>query len=197
MSDAAALTPTLVQMRVLRSIAFAGAVGDESEIFGFDAELGDALETLAAGGLIETDGIIAPTPEGIAALEAWYARDRADLSEGERDRLIDAFRPLDLEVKRLASAWQDAEARDNWDARLSTIEALSALHDGALDYLRRNAAAFKRFAEYEARLTHAHDRVIDGETDHIASIRLDSYHTIWFILHEDLLRLLERERDPE
>jgi len=196
-ADNVAAQPPLGQMQVLRSIAFAGAVGDQSEIIGFGDDLGATLAALAAEGLIENDGFIAPTEAGMKALDAWYAADRAGIDAAARDALIAAFRPLDLEIKRLATAWQDAEGRDDWDARLKVVEDLSALHDRTLAFLGANAATLKRFHEYAERLTRAHERVVDGDTDFIASVRLDSYHTVWFTMHEDLLRLLERERDPE
>ena len=193
MTDAQLAAP-LGRMRILRSIAFAGAIGDESEIFGLDSAPSHAIAALAAMGLVEIDGIIAPTAAGLAALDDWYAADRAGIDEAARNQLIDAFRPLDRELKRLASAWQDADSRDDWDARMEAIEALSALHDRTVPYLKRLP---ERFGEYAERLGRARDRITDGETDYIASVRIDSYHTAWFTLHEDLLRLLERERDAE
>lgn len=196
-ADNVAAQPPLAQMQVLRSIAFAGAVGDQSEIIGFGDDLGSTFAALAVEGLIENEGYIAPTEAGMKALDAWYAADRAGIDEAARDALIAAFRPLDLEIKRLATAWQDAEGRDDWDARLKVVEDLSALHDRTLAFLGANAATLKRFHEYAERLTRAHERVVDGDTDFIASVRIDSYHTVWFTMHEDLLRLLERERDPE
>ena len=33
-----------------------------------------------------------------------------------------------------------------------------------------------------------------GEIDWVSGVRIDSYHTVWFELHEDLLRMLGRTR---
>ena len=35
-----------------------------------------------------------------------------------------------------------------------------------------------------------------GETDYVSGVRVARYHTVWFEMHEDLLRLTGRER-PE
>ena len=54
--------------------------------------------------------------------------------------------------------------------------------------LRRARAAAGRV--HARRLEAAYDRVLAGETDYVSGARIDSYHTVWFELHEDLLRML-------
>ena len=39
--------------------------------------------------------------------------------------------------------------------------------------------------------------VEDGEHSYIASPKVDSYHSIWFELHEDLIQLAGRTREEE
>jgi hypothetical protein len=190
-------TPAPEQMRLLRNVAFAGAVAEVGEIIGIAGDVPALLATLVENGLVETDGLIAPTEQGLATLEQWYARDRAGLDAGTRDRLHHGFRPLDLRIKALARAWQEADARDDWEARMTAIEGLGALHADTLAYLARHGRELPRFTEYRERLSHALERLQDGETDYFVKVQVDSYHTIWFQMHEDLLRVLERERDPE
>ena len=64
---------------------------------------------------------------------------------------------------------------------------------------RRSSTAFaeldRRLAVYKQRLDDADDRVLAGEHDWVRGARIDSYHTVWFELHEDLLRMLGRERE--
>ena len=43
----------------------------------------------------------------------------------------------------------------------------------------------------------AGDRAPAGEHDWVSGARIDSYHTVWFELHEDLLRMLGREREEQ
>jgi hypothetical protein len=47
---------------------------------------------------------------------------------------------------------------------------------------------------YAGRLAAAYDRALAGETDFVSGVRVDSYHTVWHELHEDLLRVLGRTR---
>lgn len=190
--------PTLDQMRVLRSIVFAGALTGISDIIGYQgAGLEADVARLTDAGLVENDGLLLPTEAGSAALERWYAKDRSGLGEQDRDAIVERFRPLDMEVKRLATRWQDADGRDDWDGRMSVIEALTTLHDNMKTFVSDHRARLPRFEEFAARLETAIGKILDGETDYVVSARLPSYHTVWFEFHEDLLRTLERQRDPE
>jgi hypothetical protein len=59
------------------------------------------------------------------------------------------------------------------------------------------ADALDRFAHYGPRLGHAIDRVEAGEVEYATKPMIDSYHTVWFELHEDLLSTLGKERASE
>ncbi len=54
-----------------------------------------------------------------------------------------------------------------------------------------------RFARYGPRLSLALDRVRRGDPDWLDRPLVDSYHTVWFELHEDLLSTLGRDRATE
>jgi pyruvate,orthophosphate dikinase len=192
------LSPSPEQLRLLRLVVFAGAIGDKSDITGFEREKLDyTLDALKEAGLIEYDDIIAPSAAGLDALDRWYASDRATLGSLARDALLERFRPLDRELKRIAREWQNAVSKDDWDERLQNIEALTALHEKTSEYFEQPAASLARFAEFRRQLDGAIEKVLDGETDYFVGVRCDSYHTVWFRLHEDLLRLLQREREED
>jgi phosphohistidine swiveling domain-containing protein len=189
--------PSLDQLRVLRNVDFAGAVASASEIVGAGPEAGARLKELLAAGLIEDAGAISVTSAGSAALAAWYVRDRSGLDAATREKLHQEFRPLDQRVKKIATAWQDADMRDNWDGRVAATESLASLHADTLRLFDRYAPLLPRLEEYRSRLSDAVQHVMNGDTEYFVKVQVDSYHTIWFQLHEDLLRLLEKERDPE
>ena len=50
---------------------------------------------------------------------------------------------------------------------------------------------------YLHRLDAAYDNVLAGDLDYLSGARVDSYHTVWFELHEDLLRMLGRAREEQ
>jgi hypothetical protein len=57
--------------------------------------------------------------------------------------------------------------------------------------------ALARFDSYSNRLDRAHGHVVAGRTEWIAKPTVDSYHGIWFELHEHLLVTLGRDRVSE
>ncbi len=59
------------------------------------------------------------------------------------------------------------------------------------------ASMLERFAGYAPRLQNALDRVAAGEVDWFTKPTIDSYHTVWFELHENLLATLGIERGTE
>ena len=58
-------------------------------------------------------------------------------------------------------------------------------------------SACGRLVGYGERLERAVERALAGDTKYVASPRVDSYHGIWFELHEDLIRLAGRTREDE
>ncbi len=81
-----------------------------------------------------------------------------------------------------------------YDARV--IDELDALHERALPILSAFADFEARLAVYPQLLDDAYDRVLDGEIDYMSGVKVLSYHTVWFEMHEDLLRLSGRVREP-
>ena len=118
---------------------------------------------------------------------------------------LDAFVAIDHQVKDVVTAWQlrDIDGasvpNDHADAAYdaAVLDRLAAVHDAALAWLAEAEAALPRFAIYRARLTRAVDAARAGDGMYVASPRVDSYHGIWFELHEDLIQLAGRTREDE
>jgi hypothetical protein len=123
-------------------------------------------------------------------------------AEAECARAYEAFRSMNREVLQVCTDWQVRQGgapNDHSDAAYdwSVIDRLEALDDRAGPLVRRLANADSRFGEYRERLRAARQRVVDGERDWLTSPRVDSYHTVWMELHEDLLAALGLERQAE
>jgi hypothetical protein len=99
--------------------------------------------------------------------------------------------------------WQTVEiagetvANDHADADYDAkiIDRLGDLHERAEGMLVTLAAALPRLTIYKDKLLAALEKAGDGETDWVSAVKIDSYHTVWFELHEDLLRVLGRVRE--
>jgi pyruvate,orthophosphate dikinase len=171
-----------------------------------EAEAKPLLEGLATDGLAEAaGGMYQLTAAGRERAAAMIAADRASWGEKNADGALDTFHPLDLRMKQIVTAWQMKEVdgapvlNDHTDADydaavLGDFAALAADTD---EWLTPMPDRLPRLAEYRSRLAAAADRVASGDHAYIASPRVDSFHSIWFELHEDLILLAGRTREGE
>ena len=74
---------------------------------------------------------------------------------------------------------------------------LNELHSDISAWLTHQATAFARLDGYRRRLERAMSAVAGGDQRFIASPRVDSYHSAWFELHEELILLAGRTRADE
>jgi hypothetical protein len=81
------------------------------------------------------------------------------------------------------------------DARV--IARLGTLDDGIQPVCADLAETMARFAHYGRRFGAALDHVRTGDRDWFTGALIESYHTVWFELHEDLLATLGLTRDKE
>jgi pyruvate,orthophosphate dikinase len=63
--------------------------------------------------------------------------------------------------------------------------------------MQRLASLSPRLAAYGVRLGRAAARVAAGDHGYVAKLIADSYHTVWFELHEDLIALAGLTRQTE
>jgi hypothetical protein len=77
------------------------------------------------------------------------------------------------------------------------VERLARIDADAEQVCNDLADLLGRFAGYAKRLRHALHLVQAGETEWFTKPTIDSYHTVWFELHENLLATLGIERGKE
>jgi pyruvate,orthophosphate dikinase len=85
----------------------------------------------------------------------------------------------------------NAMVNDHTDAGYdqAVLKRLADVHQRATPLLNRLTKLAPRLGGYADRLARAAARVAAGELSYVAKIIADSYHTVWFELHEDLLAL--------
>ena len=164
------------------------------------------LKALAEAGLAtERTGRLAGftlTPAGIETLDALLA------SEGKRtdeqlSECYERFLQLNSRVLKVCSDWQvrrvgGAEVpNDHSDAAYdySVVERLIGLHDRARECLTKMAACAPRFAQSRERLDRCVKRLEEGDRAAFTAPLAESYHTVWFELHQDLLLTLGLKRE--
>lgn len=193
---------------VLHGLAIrkAGGPAQVATVLGMDpATVADRLEAATADGdVIGAKGRFMLTPAGRAKLDAAYpevyaaARADADLATA-----YERFEVVNRRLLDLFTRWQTVERggeqipNDHTDARYDAaiVDELGDQLERAEPVLAPFARTEPRIGVHQQRLDAAYDRVLAGDHDHVSGARIDSVHTVWFELHEDLLRMLGRTRD--
>lgn len=160
-------------------------------------------QAVARGRVAEVQGKYLLTPTARMALDGEYSRWYSDLRE--QSAFLDAyegFERVNSELKALITEWQTltvggqrlANDHSNPAYDEAIINRLGDLHERADKIFARMAALLPRLSVYRQKLGTALEKAEDGELQWVSDVRIESYHTVWFELHEDLLRILGRQR---
>lgn len=164
-----------------------------------------AFENAQANGeVLGAKGTFMLTPAGRAKLDEAYATFCAVVRENSAfQKAYERFENVNRDLLDLFTRWQtitragtsmpNDHADAEYDAKI--IDELGDTHDRAERVLSEFTSVVPRFSLYQERLAAAYDKVLAGEHDYVSGVRVDSYHTVWFEMHEDLLRLLGRTRE--
>jgi hypothetical protein len=186
----------------------AGSAEAVAEVLGSDpAEVAAALEAAATEGqAMGAKGTFMVTPVGRAWLDERYPDVYAEIRQNpDADAAYERFERINRELLSLFTDWQmmpvgsERVPNDHSDADYDAgiVDRLGQQHERAHRPLGQFADLEARLGRYLERLEAAHDKVLAGDTDFVSGARVDSYHTVWFELHEDLLRMLGREREEQ
>ena len=202
--------PRFLALHGLRLKGFAEAPAVASAL-GVDGErVAKELEALADEGLVvRREGRISGwslTPDGRRA-HAALAGEELEASGGRA--AVDAAYRRFLEVNRdmlgVCTDWQlravDGQqvVNDHADAAYDAdvVQRLVGIHDRVRPITADLRDVLDRFGRYGERLRNALEKVVAGEGEWFTKPVIDSYHTVWFELHEDLLATLGIERASE
>jgi hypothetical protein len=198
-----------LELLVLHALAVKKAGGPDAvaTVLGRDeGEVAPALETaVAEGRAIGANGTFMVTPPGREWLVQRYPEAYAEFRDDpEATAAYERFEKINRELLALFTDWQMMPSvggarvsNDHSDAEYDNeiVDRLGRQHDRAEKLLDRFAELEPRLGVYRRRLDDAYDKALAGDHDWVSGARIDSYHTVWFELHEDLLRMLGRERE--
>lgn len=177
------------------------------------------LHEIRLRGLVEADGhavvhieqlgLVARGSKGIRLTPAgrdlhteWARVEPEGELEASVDRAYLRFLGLNRELIRVCNDWQvrpGGQTNDHRDPAYdwAVVGRLDAIDDRIGPIVSTLSRVVDRFTGYRARLRAARRRIDAGEPDWLTSPRIDSYHTVWMQLHEDLLLALGRDRASE
>jgi pyruvate,orthophosphate dikinase len=165
-----------------------------------------ALDELAeAGAITAPSGIARLTQAGAERAAELIESDRRQWGTGQALAALDAFLPLDEQVKATITAWQVRQiagqqvVNDHLDAGYDAevLDGLQTVHGEVSAWLSSLGGTAGRLHGYLARLDRAVAAAMARDYRFISSPLVDSYHSVWFELHEELIRLAGRTRAEE
>lgn len=196
---------TDAQLRVLRVLRLKGRA--DADVVAAATGLGasEVQEVLHAAAerdeVVEKNGRHRLSPAGRERLDSLLDAARDAVDSAALEVMYERFHAPNDAIKRLMTDWQlrDGEPNDHADRTYDEDVAgrVSGHHRDVAMLVDEIGAASPVLVAYPRRLREAADRVAAGDHDHIAGPLIDSYHTVWFELHEDLITLLGRTRIEE
>jgi hypothetical protein len=194
------------RIRVLRALRLKGRVtaADLPSATGLSDEQCVALidELTSEGHVEEARGRLKLSAGGREHLTALLEQERAGLDQPVLADLYEKFDEHNSALKALMARWQLKAAdtpNDHSDAAYdgAVVADLAGVDGTFQPLLARIVEAAPRLSHYPQRLSAALARVQAGDHSWFAKPLIDSYHTVWFELHEDLIGLAGLSRVEE
>jgi phosphohistidine swiveling domain-containing protein len=197
--------PSTDQFVVLRTMRLKGRASAE-EVAAVTELAPAVVEDVLAAALDaeqirELRGAYALTPAGRDALDALLAQERTEVDPQVVAVAYDAFTAVNDDFKALANDWQSrgGEINDHSDGAYdaAVLERLPGIHARVVPVIEQLTRQAPRLAPYRSRLAAALAQVQAGDHSWLLKPLIDSYHTVWFELHEELISLAGRTRLEE
>lgn len=178
---------------------------DVARRMALDAGAVEQVLALAAahGRVVRSGERLMLAPLARLALAADYSRTCAGLrADPDFAAAVAQFEVVNRDLKALMTSWQTRTVagvvlpNDHGDAAHDDriIDRLGRFHDRVTPLLDQLARLLPRLGVYRDGLLAALERAEDGDIAFVSDVGCESYHTLWFDLHEDLLRLSGTER---
>jgi hypothetical protein len=198
-------TELTVHTLTLRQLASAEQVAEINALP--TAEVEANLERAVADGtVVSARGNFMISPAGRELLDGRYPEAFTEIrASSEVAEAMDAFETgVNKQVLSLTTEWQtrtvdgqpvtNDHADPDYDDKV--LDKLARVHERTGKVLRPLAGLDPLVDRFLDRIGTALTRAEGGETDYVSGVRVDSVHTVWFQMHEHILRLTGRER-PE
>jgi hypothetical protein len=165
------------------------------------ADLDSTVAWLIESGLLLNDKTLKLSDEGRARLSELLAEERRSVDEAAMTRAYNDFRAVNADFKAVVTDWQLKAGEPNthedpeYDATI--LARLESVHQRVMPIIAAAAAQLPRLSGYSAKLQRALVRVRAGEIVWLSRPIIDSYHTVWFELHEELIVAAGLTREAE
>jgi hypothetical protein len=192
------------ELTVLQAVRLKGRVSlaDLAATLGKDTDdLVTTVDWLVQSGLLIDGKALRLSPDGRVRLDELLATERQHIDKAALAAAYADFRAVNPEFKALVTDWQLRNGQPNthedtgYDA--AVLARLDNVHHRVAPIVATAAAQLPRLSRYSTRLQAALDKVHAGETAWVSRPLIDSYHTVWFELHEELILAVGLTRESE
>jgi hypothetical protein len=184
----------VTELKVLQAVRLKGRVSAAHVAVTVDedaANVAARIAELTAAGLLVEGKALRISPDGRHRLSELLTQERSGTDVAAMAAAYDDFRGVNADFKALVTDWQLADGQPNThedtDYDAVVLARLDGVHERVVPIIAAAAAQVPRLSAYGDKLTAALDKVKAGETTWFTRPVIDSYHTVWFELHEELI----------
>ncbi len=149
------------------------------------------VEQLTKAGLLVGDNTLRLSDDGRARLAELLAAERRQIDSAAITGIYHEFNDVNAEFKAAVTDWQlkagEPNAHDDADYDAAILARVEAVHRRVAPILAAAAAQLPRLSGYGVKLRQALSKIEAGDTSWLTRPLVDSYHTVWFELHEELI----------
>ena len=191
-------------LRILQALRLKGRAHESDVASTLNADVSEirgAIAGLVQAGLVTQGTMLTLSPGGRDHLAQLLADERSSVDSSAMAATYAEFRSVNAAFKALVTDWQlrDGTPNDHTDPSYddAVLARLDAVHDEVLRIVAAAAAQVPRLSTYGTKLTTAWERVMAGDVAWLTRPIADSYHTVWFELHEELIGASGLSRQEE
>lgn len=194
------------ELTILRLVAIKGRVSPDAIATSLGADpaaVGAQLDEYSSRELFKSTPMgYRITPAGRERCTELVVAEQLNADASAVKQIYETFTEHNVELKAVITEWQTRgpdEPNDHTDLEYdrAVLERLQALHQQVVPLLDQIVDVAPRLGHYRTRLMRAADAVASGDLGFVSKPIVDSYHTVWFELHEDLIGLAGLTRAGE
>ncbi len=185
------------ELTVLQAVRLKGRVRPAELAATLTEDLDDITaitKQLTGSGLLIDGTTLRISPSGRARLETLLTEERNGIDPAAMTAAYNDFRAVNGDFKSLVTDWQvkggpqgHPNTHDDADYDAAVLARLDGVHARVLPIITAAASQLPRLGAYSTKLVVALDKIKGGDTAWLARPLVDSYHTVWFELHEELI----------
>jgi hypothetical protein len=160
------------------------------------------VEQLTESGLLVDGTTLKISPSGRVRLATLLAEERNGIDSATIAAAYHDFRAVNADFKALVTDWQlkggpagKPNTHDDAEYDAAVLARLDDVHARVVPIIDAAATQLPRLNAYSSKLLVALGKTKAGETPWLTRPLIDSYHTVWFELHEELIGAMGLTRE--